>query len=82
MLSNDIIGVNNLNATASLTVLNVTSNLDGATLDCYFPNIGGASGTVVGVFTLKMYRKLGQKHVFVCCECVLLRAVCVIYAMR
>ena len=57
MLSNDIIEVNSLPATSSLTLLNVTSNLDGATMDCYFPNIGGASGTVAGVFTLKIYRK-------------------------
>ena len=57
MLSNDAIQPSGSPATSSLTVLNVTSNLDGSTLDCYFPNIGGLSGTVVAVFTVKIYRK-------------------------
>ncbi|KAL5500378.1 hypothetical protein EMCRGX_G011930 [Ephydatia muelleri] len=56
-LSNELIEGNNLPAIASLTVLNVTSNLNGATLDCYFPNIG-VGGTVAGVYPLKIYRKL------------------------
>ena len=40
MLSNDVIQGNNLTATSSLTVLNVTSNLDGAIVECNFPGHG------------------------------------------
>ena len=61
MLSNDIIQGNNLTATSSLTVLNVTSNLDGAIVECNFPGIQGAVG---GVFTLKTYRKYSIISVF------------------
>ena len=66
MLSGELIEGNDLPAIASLTVLNVTSNLDGATLVCYFPNIG-VGGTVGGVYPLKIYRKLdhGMHHHFV-----------------
>ena len=55
MLSNDTIEGRNstLNATSSLIVLNMTSNFDGATVDCYFASIG-VRGTVAGVFTLKI----------------------------
>ena len=58
MLSNDTLQPSGTPATASLTVLNVTSNLDGATVDCFFLGVGGSG--IVGVYMLKIYRKLGH----------------------
>ena len=51
-LSNDTIA-SILNATTTLTILNVTSNLDGATITCSNPNLPANTAS----FVLRTYRK-------------------------
>ena len=55
MLSNDIIAINNLTATTNLTLLNVTSDLDGATITCNNPNLAANTASFVVMIFRKLY---------------------------
>ena len=88
MLSNDTIAVNGLPLISNLTILNVTSNLDHATITCSNDNVPAN----VASFVVRIYRKsliahvsqLSMVCVFLCsacdcpceCVCVCMRARC------